>query len=177
DLIISQVSTTPVASVEIAHLAAVPLLPLPLTPYDPSIYKYALTYGVDPNLVRAVMITESSNNPAAISRKRACGLMQLMPATAKRFGVKDRFDPDQNIEGAVKYLRFLLNTFDNDVKLTLAAYNAGEHAVKRAGGIPRYRETIHYVEKITAIYGNSYRPFASLSEASSSLNQNSIATD
>jgi soluble lytic murein transglycosylase-like protein len=178
----NQDPAAPVGRVEIAQLAAVPLIPFPLTPYDPSIYKHALAYGVDPNLVRAVMATESSCNPEALSRKGARGLMQLTPATAKRFGVKDISDPDQNIEGGVKYLRFLLKTFDNDLRLTLAAYNAGENAVKRAGGIPNYRETMHYVEKITALYGDAYRPFASLSEVnggakSSTLNQDPVATD
>ncbi|HEY2934014.1 MAG TPA: lytic transglycosylase domain-containing protein [Acidobacteriota bacterium] len=130
----------------------------PNSPYDPFINKHCAEHGVDPDLVRAVMLTESTFRADAISHKGACGLMQLIPSTARRFGVENVMDPDQNIEGGVRYLRFLLDRFDNDLKLTLAAYNAGENAVKRAGGIPQYRETRNYVEKITARYGDTYRP-------------------
>lgn len=127
------------------------------TPYDQTINRHAATYGIDPDLVRAVMIQESAGKPNARSNKGARGLMQLMPATAKRFGVTNITEPTQNIEGGCKYLRFLLKRFDNDVRLTLAAYNAGEGAVRRAGGIPDYPETIDYVKKITARYGTEYR--------------------
>ncbi|MBI4456753.1 MAG: lytic transglycosylase domain-containing protein [Acidobacteria bacterium] len=133
-------------------------MPIP-SRYDGYISKHASNYAVDPDLVRAVMVAESGFNPVAVSRRGAVGLMQLIPSTARRFGVRDLFQPEQNIEGGVKYLRFLLDTFDNDLKLALAAYNAGENVVKRLGGVPNYRETITYVRKILALYGDSYRPY------------------
>ena len=109
--------------------------------------------GIDHHLILAVMKQESSFNAQAISYKGARGLMQLMPATAARFGVRDIFDPAQNIEGGARYLRFLLNTFSGDVELALAGYNAGENAVARYGNqIPPYRETQDYVRKISAHY-------------------------
>lgn len=110
-------------------------------------------HNVDPLLVYATMSQESSFKPKAISYKGARGLMQLMPGTAARFGVTNIFDPKQNIEGGVKYLRFLLDTFKGDVKLTLAGYNAGEGAVMKYGyTIPPYAETQNYVARITARY-------------------------
>lgn len=110
-------------------------------------------YNIDPLLVYATMSQESSFKPQAISYKGARGLMQLMPATAARFGVTNIFDPKQNIEGGVKYLRFLLDTFNGDVRLTLAGYNAGEGAVMKYGyTIPPYAETQNYVARITARY-------------------------
>lgn len=109
--------------------------------------------GVDHRLILAVMQQESSFNARATSYKGARGLMQLMPATASRFGVTDIYDPAQNIEGGARYLRFLLDTFNGDVELALAGYNAGEHAVSRYGNrIPPYRETQDYVRKISAHY-------------------------
>jgi hypothetical protein len=108
----------------------------------------AIQYGVSPAIVEAVMAVESSFNPRAVSHKGAMGLMQLMPDTASRFGVKDAFDPAQNIRGGTKYLSFLLKLFGGDVDLACAAYNAGEKAVQRHGGIPPYRETRQYVQKI-----------------------------
>jgi len=130
----------------------------PSAPYENFITKYSKANSVDPDLVRAVMATESGFNPVAVSNKGACGLMQLIPSTARRFGVVHVFRPEENIEGGIKYLRFLLDTFKNDVKLVVAAYNAGENAVKRIGGIPHYRETINYVNRIVARYGDTYRP-------------------
>ena len=113
----------------------------------------ARRHGVDQRLILAVMQQESSFNPRATSYKGARGLMQLMPATASRFGVTDIYDPAQNIEGGARYLRFLLDTFNGDVELALAGYNAGEHAVSRYGNrIPPYRETQDYVRKISAHY-------------------------
>ena len=113
------------------------------------------------------MKQESSFNAQAISYKGARGLMQLMPATAARFGVRDIFDPAQNIEGGARYLRFLLDTFKGDVELALAGYNAGENAVARYGNqIPPYRETQDYVRKISAHYARlkngAYVPGASV---------------
>ena len=109
--------------------------------------------GIDHHLILAVMKQESSFNSQAISYKGARGLMQLMPATAARFGVRDIFDPAQNIEGGARYLRFLLDNFKGDIELALAGYNAGENAVARYGNqIPPYRETQDYVRKISAHY-------------------------
>ena len=115
-------------------------------------------HGVDPNLIVAVMRQESGFNSRAVSYKGASGLMQLMPATARRFGVTNIFDPIQNVDAGARYLRFLLDTFNDDVSLTLAGYNAGENAVIRNGyQIPRYRETQNYVRSISARYGKTYR--------------------
>ncbi|MCG6861931.1 MAG: transglycosylase SLT domain-containing protein [Chromatiaceae bacterium] len=108
----------------------------------------APNYGLDANLVLAVIETESGFNPKALSPKNAQGLMQLIPATAARFGVENAWDPEQNLHGGMAYLRWLLDHFDGDVKLALAGYNAGEKAVERHGGIPPYAETKAYVERI-----------------------------
>ena len=110
-------------------------------------------YNIDPLLVYSTMSQESSFKPQAVSYKGARGLMQLMPATAIRFGVTNIFDPKQNIEGGVRYLRFLLDTFNGDVRLALAGYNAGEGAVIKYGyAIPPYAETQNYVARISARY-------------------------
>ncbi len=110
-------------------------------------------YGVDPLLIYAQMNQESSFKLRATSYKGARGLMQLMPATAARFGVTDIYDPRQNIEGGVKYMRWLLNTFNGDISLALAGYNAGENAVMKYGwSIPPYNETQNYVARISARY-------------------------
>ena len=111
-------------------------------------------YSLDPNLVLAVIEAESGFNARARSPKNAQGLMQLIPATASRFGVKDVWDPEQNLHGGMAYLRWLLNHFDGDVKLALAGYNAGEKAVERHGGIPPYNETRNYVKKIIRRIGD-----------------------
>lgn len=116
-------------------------------------------YNIDPLLVYATMSQESSFKPMAMSYKGARGLMQLMPATAARFGVTNIFDPKQNIEGGVKYLRWLLDTFNGDVRLALAGYNAGEGAVMKYGfRIPPYAETQNYVARITARYETIRNP-------------------
>jgi hypothetical protein len=112
-------------------------------------------HQIDPALVRAIITAESAWNPNAISRKGAQGLMQLMPATANDLGVKDPFDPKQNIEGGVKHLRGLLEKYDGDLDRTLAAYNAGGGTVDRVGGVPNYRETRNYVQKIQDAYFQS----------------------
>lgn len=109
----------------------------------------AQRHDVPQALIRAVMHSESSFDPKAISSAGAAGLMQLMPATAERFGVTDRFDPAQNVEGGVRYLRFLLDRFNGDARLAIAAYNAGEGAVDRHGGIPPFRETQDFVVRVT----------------------------
>lgn len=108
---------------------------------------------IEPALIHAVISVESAYNPRAISRAGAVGLMQLMPETAKRYGVSDRLDPQQNIHGGARYLRFLMTMFDNNIKLVLAAYNAGEEAVMKYGmRIPPYRETQNYVPKVLHHY-------------------------
>jgi len=123
-----------------------------MSTYQPFIDKYAKEYNIDPDLVIAVIRTESCFDRKAVSRVGARGLMQLMPATAKYLGVKDSFDAEQNIEGGVKYLREMLDTFNQDQKLALAAYNAGPGAVNKYNGIPPFKETQNYVKKITAMY-------------------------
>ena len=110
--------------------------------------RFSLRHGVDPSLVRAVIHAESAFRPDAVSPKGAGGLMQLMPGTAKRFNVADRFNPEENIAGGVAYLALLLKMFRGDRELAVAAYNAGENAVKRYGGIPPYRETKTYVRRV-----------------------------
>ena len=118
--------------------------------YDHMIAEHADLHGVDANLVRAVIQAESDFNPRAVSVKGAMGLMQLMPDTAKEYGVLDAFNPAQNIRAGVAYLKSLLVKYSQNVELALAAYNAGPGAVKKYGGtVPPYRETRKYVEKIT----------------------------
>jgi hypothetical protein len=112
------------------------------------IQEIAGRYGVDPALVHAVIGAESAFNPWAVSRKGAQGLMQLMPRTASALGVRDSFNPRDNIEGGVRHLRYLLDRYPGDVSLVLAAYNAGEGSVDQYGGIPPYPETQQYVQKI-----------------------------
>ncbi|MCL7743399.1 lytic transglycosylase domain-containing protein [Guyparkeria hydrothermalis] len=110
--------------------------------------RFSVRHGVDPSLVRAVIHAESAFRPDVVSPKGAGGLMQLMPGTAKRFNVVDRFNPEENIAGGVAYLALLLKMFRGDRELAVAAYNAGENAVKRYGGIPPYQETKTYVRRV-----------------------------
>jgi soluble lytic murein transglycosylase-like protein len=124
--------------------------------FEPLIRQHAGQRGVRPELVRAVIQVESAFNPRAVSPKGAMGLMQLMPATAKQFGVIDPFNPAENIRAGVSYLRQLLDRYDHDEQLALAAYNAGPGAVDRYGSkVPPYKETQNYVLKITGIRGNA----------------------
>jgi soluble lytic murein transglycosylase-like protein len=109
-------------------------------------------HNVDPALVRAVIRTESNGDPAAVSNKGAQGLMQLMPTTAAELGVSNVFNPQENLEGGVRYLQQLLARYGGDLDKALAAYNAGAGAVDRAKGVPRYRETQEYVKKVTKSY-------------------------
>jgi soluble lytic murein transglycosylase-like protein len=119
---------------------------------DSAIEQAAARHNVDPNLVRAVVKVESNFNPNAVSRKGAMGLMQLMPSTARQLHVKNPFDPEQNVDAGVRHLKQLLENYGGDVKLTLAAYNAGAGAVARSSGVPRYAETQNYVRRITNLY-------------------------
>jgi soluble lytic murein transglycosylase-like protein len=119
---------------------------------DSSIVMAAARHNVDPNLVRAVVKVESNFNSNAVSSKGAIGLMQLMPKTARQLKVKNPFDPDQNVDAGVRHLKYLLESYNGDVNLTLAAYNAGEGAVRRSAGVPHYSETQNYVRRITNLY-------------------------
>lgn len=120
--------------------------------YEPLIVKHAKQHGVPPALVSAVMRVESCYDQRAVSRVGARGLMQLMPQTAKELGVRNSFDADQNIGGGVRYLSLMLKRFNNDLNLALAAYNAGPNAVEKHKGIPPFKETQHYVARITKLY-------------------------
>jgi soluble lytic murein transglycosylase-like protein len=121
---------------------------------DSAIEQAAAKNGVDANLVRAMIKVESNFNPNAVSNKGAMGLMQLMPRTARGLSVSNPFDPQQNVDAGVRHLKHLLNNFGGDVRLSLAAYNAGEGAVNRNRGVPPYAETRSYVKRITELYWN-----------------------
>lgn len=121
--------------------------------YDSIIERAASSASVEPNLLRAVIVVESGFNPRALSKRGAVGLMQLMPATASRFGVSNPYDPRENVHAGARYLKFLIDRFGQDVSLALAAYNAGEDAVARNGGrIPPFSETMAYVPRVLKIY-------------------------
>lgn len=124
--------------------------------YDAEIKAAARDYGVDEAIVRAIIHAESSFNPMALSHAGAQGLMQLMPATARRFGVTDSYDASQNIRGGVQYLAWLLKRFNGDLTLAAAGYNAGEGAVDRHGGVPPYQETQRYVARV-GVLADRYR--------------------
>jgi soluble lytic murein transglycosylase-like protein len=125
--------------------------------YDAIIERYSLKYGVDPVLVRAVIQVESDFNPNCVSNKGARGLMQLMPETAKQYRLSSVFVPEENIRGGVLHLKYFLDLFPNDLSRALAAYNAGEGAVFKYGGIPPYEETMTYVKRaLTVYYGRPY---------------------
>ncbi len=119
---------------------------------DAAIDQAASRHNVDPNLVRAVIKVESNFNPNAVSRKGAMGLMQLMPQTARQLRVANPFDPQQNVDAGVRHLKQLMENYGGDVKLTLAAYNAGQGAVARSAGVPHFAETRNYVKRITQLY-------------------------
>jgi len=124
--------------------------------FEQIIKTYSDKYGVSIHLIKAVIHAESGYNPNAVSSKGASGLMQLMPGTARSLKVADRFNPSDNVEGGVKYLRFLLDTFHGDVSLALAAYNSGLGKVAKYGGIPPYNETRTYVNRVLS-YMQSYQ--------------------
>ncbi len=120
--------------------------------FQPIILKAANRYEVEPAMVMAIIMAESSYNPKAISKKGAKGLMQLMPTTARSLGVKDSFNPEHNINAGVRYFKKLLNQFDGDVELALAAYNAGSRKVREHRGIPPFRATRYYIKKVIKYY-------------------------
>lgn len=124
--------------------------------YDDIIQDVASRYNVPAKLIHSIIQVESNYDPYAVSKKGAVGLMQLMPATAREYGVEDRYDPRQNIEGGVKYLKYLMKLFNDKTDLVLAAYNAGQEAIKEYDGIPPYNETINYIKKVTANYNKAY---------------------
>jgi soluble lytic murein transglycosylase-like protein len=126
--------------------------------YDPLITETATRQGVPPALVKAVIAAESAFNSQAVSRKGAQGLMQLMPATAASLGVRDAFEPDQNVAGGTSYLRAMIDRY-GDLSRALAAYNAGPKAVDRYGGIPPYRETRAYVDRVLTYYRHYHGDF------------------
>jgi soluble lytic murein transglycosylase-like protein len=128
-------------------------------------------HQVDPALVRAVIETESNWNPMAVSRKGALGLMQLIPTTAQRFGANDAFSPQQNVDAGVRYLKTLLERYNGNLDLALAAYNAGEGAVDKAHGVPAFRETRNYVRKVQSAY---FRPGSGRLESASYTRANQI---
>jgi hypothetical protein len=123
---------------------------VPDTPFGDLIFATAKRHAVNPQLVAAMVLTESAFDPVAVSRKGAAGLLQLMPSTARRFGVTSRevFIPEHNLEAGVRYLRWLIDRFDGDLELALAGYNAGEASVDRYRGVPPYRETHDYIRRV-----------------------------
>jgi soluble lytic murein transglycosylase-like protein len=125
------------------------------TPYAGEIAAAALRYGVDARLVTAVIAAESNFDPRAVSAKLACGLMQLRPETAARYGVANVFDPRQNIEAGTRYLKELLDRYEQNLSLALAAYNAGPDRVGQYGGVPPFPETLNYVRRVTARYSQA----------------------
>lgn len=149
----AEIAASDVVSIEPEEIyVAAPQQPLQQAPFGELIQSAARKYSVDADLVSSVIVAESNFNPRAISRRGARGLMQLLPSTAARFGVRDIFDPAQNIDAGTRYLRDLLVLYQGDLVLTLAAYNAGPGAVERYGRVPPYNETISYVRAIRKTY-------------------------
>jgi soluble lytic murein transglycosylase-like protein len=149
----AEIAAADVVAIEPEEIfVAAPRLPLAEAPFGELIRKAAERYDVDPDLVFSVVAAESNFNPRAVSRRNARGLMQLLPETARRFGVKDIYDPEQNINAGTRFLRDLLKQYRGDLALTLAAYNAGPRAVDRYGRVPPYNETIAYVRAIRKTY-------------------------
>lgn len=155
---------------EVSASTVVETIPLDIpSSCDPTldwiIYRAGESEGVDPRFIHAVIQQESRYQTRALSHAGAQGLMQLMPATAKRFGCHDVNDPESNIKAGTKYLSWLLKRFEGDVSLALAGYNAGEGAVDKYKGIPPYKETQNYVVKIVANYGKTFHPVLSPEDA------------
>jgi soluble lytic murein transglycosylase-like protein len=134
---------------------AVPSAPVVKPPYREIVEAAAARYGVDPDLITSVIAVESNFDPKASSRKNARGLMQLLPETAERLGVKNIYDPQENIDAGTRYLRELLQRYNNDIVLALAAYNAGPERVQQYGRVPPFAETISYVRRVKRGYDKS----------------------
>ncbi|MFL6236061.1 MAG: lytic transglycosylase domain-containing protein [Thermoanaerobaculia bacterium] len=150
----------------------------PQSPYGKVIYDIAVRHSINPHLVAALIHVESAFNPKAVSPKGAYGLMQLLPETARRFGLtrkKDLFDPKKNLEAGVRYLKWLADRFGGDAEKILAAYNAGEGAVQRFGGIPPYQETQSYVQKIFGLLGVAFTPAPAPAPVTAPSSQESVA--
>jgi soluble lytic murein transglycosylase-like protein len=126
--------------------------------YSSIVEEKSKKHNVDPKLVKAVISAESGWNPSAVSPKGAVGIMQLMPGTASDMGVDNRYNPEQNIEGGIKYLRYLLDKFNGNMTLALAAYNAGPTRVERAQGVPAIPETVNYVKRVMNTYSGTAVP-------------------
>jgi len=152
-VVFKNAETNPPAVIPAAELAVATMPESTSGPINALIESIASKHGVDSALVKAIVKTESNFNRWAVSSKGALGLMQLIPSTGARYGVRDFYDPKQNIEGGVTYLKFLLEKFKGDLDLSLAAYNAGENLVERLGRIPPIQETRDYVRKVRANYG------------------------
>lgn len=136
--------------------------------YHAIVHEKASSYNIDPSLIKAVIKTESNWNCRAISKKGAMGLMQLMPSTANDLNVRNPFDPEENIEGGTKYLKYLLEKFNGDITLALAAYNAGPKTVEKFGYVPPIAETKQYVNRVLSLYNNgktAYYPSAPSGDA------------
>ncbi len=171
DQVVSTVNVPPVPTTENSKLPSatravmntLPVFPFTADPeyVDSLINKYADHHGLEPDLIRAVIKTESNFNPMAVSPKGARGLMQLMPDTARRYGVRRIYDPEENIAGGVRYLKDLLEMFDGNIPLALSGYNAGENRVLRSGGIPNIPETRNYVTRISRMFNFDRSPFLS----------------
>lgn len=144
--------------------------------YRHIVHEKASTYNMDPSLIKAVIKTESNWNSRAISRKGAMGLMQLMPSTASDMNVRNPLDPEENIEGGTKYLKYLLEKFNGELTLALAAYNAGPKAVEKCGYIPPITETRQYVNKVLSLY-NGKMTYASSSVPSNNSGKNESKSD
>ena len=131
------------------------------TQLAPHIDEASQQYGIDPKLIQAVIHVESNFDPQAVSPKGAQGLMQLMPQTARDLQVSDVFSPKENIDGGTRYLRYLMDIYNQDMSLALAAYNAGPEKVNLYRGIPPYQETKTYVQRVTQIYNRLRNPLLS----------------
>jgi soluble lytic murein transglycosylase-like protein len=140
--------------------------------FDGIVTEVSREYGVPAKLIHSIIRAESDYDPNAVSHKGAMGLMQLMPATARQYGVRDPFDPVQNIHGGVRYIKDLMRLYDKKTNLVLAAYNAGQEAVRKYGGIPPYRETINYIDKIKRTYRKAY--ISSGTEIYKYVNENGV---
>jgi soluble lytic murein transglycosylase-like protein len=146
-------------SEELAAMAESPAAPVVRKDIELLVQQWAPQYAIDPNLVMALISVESQFDTKAVSPKNAQGLMQLIPATAARFGVKNAFNAVDNLKGGLAYLRWLMAYFKGEVALVLAAYNSGEETVERYRGIPPYAETRNYVKQITGVYKNTTHPY------------------